>query len=253
MNVPVDTTPIDMITFEEGDIQTRNLPSPPPLASSPPPFSPYPPPLASSPPPFSPYPPPQLASASAVSPVEVEEEDEGINEKTNPTWDFFGYKLDLDSTIVFIAIIVIWVWIWHITGLRRTLMKDTLFTFIFISFIIYCIGNILTAGHRSGGVVYELNILLTVEQMVSILFGTFVLFTIFLYRIDMHDTCRALVKQLITYNIIILTCASLWVSIWTSGRAFRAIRKFKQGLYNVSLSFFILIGFLYLKTSCENI
>jgi hypothetical protein len=193
----------------------------------------------------------------AVSPMKQEKKDEEkkeeekeeseINEKENPTIYILGKHIDRDSFIVHMIIIAIWIFIWHMTNLLRAVWKDAIFTTVFLSFIIYNLASIATAGTSSGGVVYELNILLTVEQMVSILFGTIVLFALFHKNIP-STKCEQIVTSICVYNIIILTISSLWVSVWTSGRAFRSIRKFKQGIYNIALSLFILIGVIYLKS-----
>lgn len=178
---------------------------------------------------------------------EKTEEESEINEKRNPTISILGKDLDRDSFVVHMIIIAIWIFIWHMTKLLRAVWKDAVFTAVFFLFIIYNLASIATAGTSSGGVVYELNILLTVEQMVSILFGTIVLFALFHKNIP-STKCEKIVTSICVYNIIILTISSLWVSVWTSGRAFRSIRKFKQGIYNIALSLFILIGVIYLKS-----
>lgn len=172
-------------------------------------------------------------------------EQETIGEKRNPVFRVFGKQLDQDSVFVSIVILVIWLFIWRYTGLWKTLRHDVTFAFVFVSFILYVFANTITAGTTSGGVVYELNILLTVEQMISILFGTVVLFTLFSKNLPLGDNCRKVVLRISISAIIILTFASMWISVWTSGRAFRAIRKFKQGVYNITLSLFVLIGMIF--------
>lgn len=197
----------------------------------------------------------------AVSPitpvieVDVEDEDEdenGFGEKKNATWTLFGNEYDVDTTVVLLLTVVIWIIIWRSSGLYKTLRYDPIFIIIFLLFILYSIINIFTSGTSSGGVVHELNILLTVEQMISILFGTVVLFALFSEKIPLHQNCKAVVSRLTLSIIIILTTASLWVNVITTGRAFRAIRKFKQGVYNISLTLFILIGIIFMKgKDCE--
>jgi hypothetical protein len=179
-----------------------------------------------------------------VDELEDEEEDVGFGEKKNTTWSLFGNEYDVDTTVVLLLTIVIWIIIWRSSGLYKTLRYDPIFIIIFLLFILYSIINIFTSGTTSGGVVHELNILLTVEQMISILFGTVVLFALFFNKIPLHQNCKSVVYRLTLSIIIILTTASLWVNVITSGRAFRAIRKFKQGIYNISLALFILIGLI---------
>lgn len=195
---------------------------------------------------------PKEEAVSPTTPVIVEEdededEENGFGEKKNATWRFFGNEYDVDTTIVLLLTIVIWIIIWRTSGLYKTLRYDPIFIIIFLLFILYSIINIFTSGTTSGGVVHELNILLTVEQMISILFGTVVLFALFSDKIPLHRNCKAVVSKLTLSIIIILTTASLWVNVITSGRAFRAIRKFKQGVYNISLALFILIGIIFIK------
>jgi hypothetical protein len=195
----------------------------------------------------------------AVSPVEYEEDgedDDGeeedggdIGEKQNPTIQFLGYTYDRDSAIVGLILIIIWIIIWKTSGLWKTLRYDISFIVIFFLLILYIIANIATAGTSSGGVVYELNILLTVEQMISILFGTVVLFALFGKNLPIHENCRHIILRLSMSIVVILTTASLWVNLWTSGRAFRSVRKFKQGIYNVALTLFIIIGLIFIKGS----
>lgn len=201
----------------------------------------------------------QSVPDEAVSPTKIEEkkneevEESEIGEKRNPTIDLFGRELDVDSTVVMVLILLIWIVIWFYSGLWKTLQYDPSFSIIFFLFIAYVLANLATSGTTSGGVVYELNILLSVEQMVSILFGTIVLFALFNNRLDTDETCRSIVSKLSVSIVVILATASLWVNIYTSGRAFRAVRKFKQGIYNISLTLFIVIGLLFLKnTPCKS-
>lgn len=182
---------------------------------------------------------------------ETEEEESEINEKRNPIVPFFGYELDLDSFIVHGLIISIWLTIWFGTGLRTMVGKNIIFSIVFVLFLIYNILSVFTAGTSSGGVVYELNILLTVEQMVSILLGAVILFTLFYKNLPIVTACSPIVNKLCVSNVILLTMASLWVSVWTSGRAFRFIRKFKQGLYNIALMIMIIVGLLLLHGKCN--
>lgn len=184
--------------------------------------------------------------------VEEEEEEESeINEKRNPIVRFFNYELDLDSMIVHLLIIFIWLTIWFGTGLRTMVGKDIIFSVVFMLFLLYNIVSIFTAGKSSGGVVYELNILLTVEQMVSILLGAVILFTLFYKNLPMHPACAPIINKLCISNVVLLTLSSLWVSVWTSGRAFRSIRKFKQGIYNIALMIMIIVGLLFLRGECN--
>jgi len=185
----------------------------------------------------------------ALPPPPPPEEDDEIIEKSNPTVLFLNRKLDIDSIIIHTTVIALWIIIWWYSGLMGRIRTQVLLGLVFIIFIAYNISSIFTAGHSSGGVVYELNILLTVEQMVSILFGTIVLFTLFKKNLSMTDTCQKVINTICYSMIIILTLASSWVSIWTSGRAFRAIRKAKQGLYNITLFLFVVVGLILLKSN----
>ena len=189
-----------------------------------------------------------------INEIVEEKEEEDIGEKSNPVYQtksIIGKDLDQDSANVFILVILIWVLIWFTSGLWKTLEYDPIFVFIFLFFIVYICAQIYTSGTSSGGVVYELNILLTVEQMISILFGTIVVFTLFSHylrdKMGVHPNCMNIIFKLSISIVIILTTASLWVNVITSGRSFRAIRKFKQGIYNVSLTLFIIIGLIVYK------
>lgn len=128
-----------------------------------------------------------------------------------------------------------------------------MFSIIFWLYILYTLANIQSSDHTSGGVVYELNILLTVEQMISILFGTLVLFMLFHHNVKIHDNCKPVVFKLAVSIVIILTSASLWVNVWTTGRAFRAVRKFKQGIYNIALALFMITGIIFIRSNCPEI
>lgn len=212
----------------------------------------------------------EIFDEGAISPIEyrddveieVEEEENDIGEKKNPIVNIFGNEYDKDSLIIGILLVVLWGLIWRYSGLYKTLAlsfnkkfsTDISFIVIFFLFIVYVLLNIVTAGVSSGGVVYELNILLTVEQMISILFGTVVLFVLFNKNLPVDDNCRPVLLKLGMSIVIILTISSLWVNVWTSGRAFRSVRKFKQGLYNIALTLFIIIGLIFLKgNKCPSI
>lgn len=235
LNNPHQTTPIEQILSQ--DISPEVPPTPPTPITPPTP-----------PTPVSPTPP---TPPTPTPTFEEEEEiiDEGIGEKKNPVITIFGKEYDRDSTIVMLTIIFIWGIIWKISGLWKTLKYDISFTIIFFLFAFYLLLSIKTSGKTSGGVVYELNILLTVEQMISILFGTVVLFVLFGKNLPVHKNCRPVIFKLTMSIIIILTTASLWVNVYTSGRMFRAIRKFKQGIYNVALTLFIIIALIFIKGS----
>lgn len=187
--------------------------------------------------------------------VENDEEDE-INEKTNPTINLLGLELDADTVWVSLLLMIIWVSIWASTGLFKTffpfsmvkLTENWYFLMIFVLLSFYMIASIYTSGTSSGGIVYELNILLTVEQMVSILFGTMVVFLLFSHyfreKFGVHENCMKVVNKIAILIVIVLTASSLWVNLAPSGRTFRQIRKFKQGVYNIALSLFVVIGFI---------
>ena len=182
-------------------------------------------------------------------PIEIELEEEEISEKSNPTIDLFGLKLDLDSTIVISLGIFVWIYVWYSTGLYVKVQQNFAYLLIFSSFILYSLLNIVTSGSKSGGAVFELNILLTVEQMISILFGTIVVFTIFYERLPVHPETGRLIHRVSIAMLILLSLASMWLNVITSGRSFRAIRKAKQALYNIALALFITIGVLVSKSS----
>ncbi len=191
-------------------------------------------------------------SKDAVPPVEIEPE--VIDEHQNPVLVILGKKYDIDSIAVGLLIICIWILIWKTSGLWKTLRYDISFTIIFFLFIFYNLTSIVTAGTASGSSVYELNILLTVEQMISILFGTIVLFALFGKNLPVHENCRPVVLKIVMSIVVVLTTASLWVSVWTSGRAFRTIRRFKQGIYNVALVLFIIVSLIFIKgNKCPDI
>lgn len=195
-----------------------------------------------------------VTPVSPVNPPETKyvekEEEEEIKEKHNPTIPFFilfGEHVDMDTAVIAYIVILMWIAIWYFTGLIKSVGKDILFTIIFVIFILYMMLNVKTSGTSSGGVVYELNILLTVEQMVSILLGTMVLFTLFADKLNVHQNCRIVIQKSLLSILIILTFCSLWVNVFTSGRAFRAVRKFKQGVYNVSLMLFVLVCLTFIR------
>jgi hypothetical protein len=198
-----------------------------------------------------PAPPPPPQPVAPTKPAE--EGTSEIGEKKNPVVVIGGREYDRDSIIVIGLVIFIWVLVWLTSGLYNVLRYDTLFIIIFAVFIIYMFMTIFTSDTTSGGVVYELNILLTVEQMISILFGTVALFTLFSKNLNanIHENCHAILFRLCVSILIILSMASLWINVITSGRMFRAIRKLKQGCYNIALTLFIIVGLIYYKgTSC---
>ena len=158
-------------------------------------------------------------------------------------------KLDLDTTIVLGLSLAIWVFIFQYSGMFRLLKVHPIIMGVFVTFIVYSIANLLTSGHTSGGVVYELNILLTVEQMISILLGSFLLLCLFLYKLQAPEPLRPLLTRLSVIIVLLLACASAWVNIISSGRTFRALRKFKQSLYNIALALFAIICILLLESN----
>lgn len=187
---------------------------------------------------------------SAVSPTIVipkEETESEIGEKKNPTINVFNHNIDVDSAIVMLLLIFIWSVIWKTTGLWEVLKYDMTFKFVFYLFVIYSIINMFTSGNSSGSIIYELNILMNVEQMVSILFGTMVMFTLFHHNLQLSDGCKRLVFHIMLSIIIIMTIISLWVNLFNSGRSFRALRKFKQGIYNIALMLFLIVGLIYIQ------
>lgn len=178
-------------------------------------------------------------------------EDE-IGEKGNPTFMFQGFEIDVDTARVVGLLLVIWIFIWRITGVYTSLRHDLLFTFIFISFTIYLLTALVTSGHYSGSITYELNILLSVEQMLIIVFGTVVLFTLFSSKLSVHESCAPVIKRINLAMLVLLCTANLWVSIYNSPRAFRTIRKMKQGIYNIVMIMFMVCLMIILRgNQCE--
>jgi len=145
-----------------------------------------------------------------------------------------------------------WVLIWHSTGLLKQMRTNMSYAVVFSLFILYQLANIITSGNKSGGVVYELNILLTVEQMISILFGTIIVFVLFHEKLPIHDKAKPVIFRLALFIVGLLGFASLWLNVITSGRAFRAIRKAKQQFYNISYSLFILIAMISYSSSVSS-
>jgi len=191
------------------------------------------------------------ASTEPAEPADDRVLESEVGERRNPTVKVLGDAVDRDSLVVGTLIIVLWVLIWRKSGLYKTLEYNPVFIIIFFGFIAYMLFNVKSSGTTSGGVVYELNILLTVEQMVSILLGTTVVFLLFIKNLPVPDSCRSVTFRLSVYIMMMLTAASLWVNVYTSGRMFRAIRKFKQGMYNIALTLYIIIGLIYVKgTDC---
>lgn len=159
----------------------------------------------------------------------------------------FDYDLDLDSISVSLIIVFMWLVVWYGSGLYKTLKYDWIFSLVFFLFIVYIVTGVISAGTTSGGIVYELNILLTVEQMISILLGSVILFTLFAKNLPAPEGCSPIVFRLLMSDVVILMIASLWVNVITTGRAFRFIRKLKQGIYNIALTFLIIVGIIYIK------
>jgi cation transport ATPase len=198
--------------------------------------------------------PPNTTSITEIDKKDVEEESRELGLKKNPHFTIFGKDFDIDSMIIGIILVIVWITIWKTTGLWKTLKYDISFIIIFFMFILYTLLNIYTAGVTAGGIVYEMNILTSVEQMISILYGTMVLFALFGKNLPVHENCRPIIMKLIMSIIIVLTVSSMWINVWVTGRAFRAVRKLKQGSYNVSLALFIIIGLILLKgNKCQSI
>mgnify|MGYP001826695138 CR=1 FL=1 len=239
------TTSIDQL-----DRLASAIVNPPPSAPSTP-TPPSAPSTPTQPPPPPPPPPPAPVTEGAEGGEGGEGEGgEGVELQGNPTWTVGGAVIDRDTALVMLVVVAIWAGVWWFSKLHRTLAKDAVFGGLFAAFILYSVANVLTAGSSSGGVVYELNILLTVEHMISILLGTVVLFLAFLQQIPVNPLCKAIVQQLTVTVFVLLLAASMWVNIFTSGRSFRALRKFKQGLYNVALALLILVGIIFVKGRC---
>lgn len=165
----------------------------------------------------------------------------------NPVIRVGKLKLDRDSVMIALVNLAAWVGVWGLSGMTRTLGKDYVFTGIFVVYMLYVLANMFSAGSTSGSVVYELNILLTVEQMISILLGSVVLFATFSHTLPIHAGCKPVVLSLIFSIAGILAASSMWVNLWNSGQAFRAVRKLKQGFYNIALALFLIICILILK------
>jgi hypothetical protein len=176
-------------------------------------------------------------------------DDEEIIEKGNPTIEFLGLELDVDSSVIMLTSVAIWVLIWYNSGLLRDLKRNWMYLVIFGFFILYTVANMITSGSKSGSVLYELNILLTVEQMIAILFGTVIVFVIFNDKLSIHPNAKSMINKLAFILVILLSVSSLWINVITSGRAFRAIRKGKQALYNIAYCLFIVIGLKALESS----
>ena len=193
-------------------------------------------------------PPPEIPSIEETKEIIDLADDIDIGKSENPTINVGGYELDYDTLLVMVVTVVAWITVWHQSGLLSQVLRNPSLLFVFLFFIGYCIMNVYTSGTTSGGVMYELNILLTVEQMIAILFGTMVLFAVFYQRIPfIPDRCKLTIHKLIIPIVMVLTISSMWLNLVTSGRSFRALRKLKQGFYNIALALFIVITIVLLK------
>ena len=183
--------------------------------------------------------------------VREEAEETGVAEHRNPTIHINGYDIDIDSMVVILINIILWILFWFFSGIYVLIGRDLLSTILFFGFIVYMICNIIISGNTSGNVMYELNILMSVEQMVAILFGAIVLFTMFIPHFQtISSECRSVVQRIAVLILIVLTLASLWINLWTNGRAFRMVRKLKQGLYNLALCLFLMICIILSRGQC---
>ena len=191
--------------------------------------------------------------AKPVSPItkmkesEAEQQQIDIGEVKNPVIKVMGKEYDFDSVVVLGLVLVIWFMLWNSTGMIKLAQQDMTYLFIFVIFPMYMIFTMTTSGLTSGGVIYELNILLSVEQMIAILFGTVVLFVLFMKNLPLADEWHTTMYTIGIAMIILLCISSLWVNVVTSGRAFRMVRKFKQGIYNICLTLFIVLTTLFIK------
>jgi hypothetical protein len=176
-------------------------------------------------------------------------ESDPLPETLNPTINIFGRDIDQDTLVIMSIMMVFWSLIFFRSGVTDVLGNNMTLYAIFILFSLYLLANTFTSGNKSGGVVYELNILLTVEQMVSILYGTMVLFMLFNKNIPIIDSFKPAITSVSVIIIFLLTIASMWVNLYTSGRSFRFLRKFKQGVYNIALVCFSMILVIYLQSA----
>jgi hypothetical protein len=189
----------------------------------------------------------KLKSAGPVSPLNDEPDTVEIDEDKNPVLTVWGKEYDMDTVTVTVIILILWFFIWNSTGLIKLAQQDNFYLFILVIFPMYMILNTSTSGVHSGGVVYELNILLSVEQMIAILFGTVVLFVLFIKNLPISPEWMVTMYTIGIIMIVLLCTASLWVNVVTSGRAFRMVRKGKQQIYNMCLILFVTMGTLFFK------
>jgi hypothetical protein len=169
--------------------------------------------------------------------------DQDVIERPNPTFDILNFKIDIDSLIVMGICLVSWIGIWRYTPLWQLLSRGRwYYKAVFGGFILYTLANVVTSGNKSGTVQYELNILLTVEQMISIMFGTVVVFLLFGDRLNLPSDAQQVVSLVSCIMLVVLGFASMWINVVTTGRAFRSVRKGKQAAYNIAYALFVVLG-----------
>lgn len=171
--------------------------------------------------------------------------DEGreIKESRLPTIDLLGYTIDRDALIVGVCVLLLWIllclFILRNTGLSTVFSMAI--GLIMLLFAVYIIASVFSSEPSAGGVVFELANLTSVEQMISVITGSFILFFgLMLFLPSPDDRMKRVLCSLSLVSMLLIGAISMWVNTIMTGRAFRNLRKIKQAGYNIVLCLFII-------------
>jgi hypothetical protein len=181
-----------------------------------------------------------------------QDESRDIRESKTPTILIAGHQVDRDAVILGVSTLIVWGTIcWYImNNIQLPPMFKWPVTIIMSLFAVYIVVAVLSMDPSSGGIVFELNNLTSVEQMISVILGSFVVFFGLIFFIPSIPTeTRHVLITLACVSLLLLGVISMWVNTIMSGRAFRNLRRFKQAMYNMVLCLFIIQNWILLSSS----
>ena len=147
-------------------------------------------------------------------------------------------EVDQSSLMAYIFGIVITYFIWKYLELFSLFERHKFIGIVFITQIVLFIAQIFTSSTKVASYDTESNILLSINQIKSVMLGSIILYAVF-----SKETNRF--EQRLLYTTIIINCIFLvYVSVPRDENYIRQIRKIKQVGLNIVIFLFIIILYI---------
>jgi len=180
-----------------------------------------------------------------------QDEARDIREKKTPVITIGSWNVDRDAVFMGCGTMLLWggICFYIMRNIKLNPVFKVPVSIIMALFAVYIIVAVLSMDPSAGGIVFELNNLTSVEQMISVILGSFVVFFGLIFFIpNVSINTRKVLITIACVSLLLLGIISMWVNTIMSGRAFRNLRRFKQAIYNMVLCLFVIQNWVLLSS-----